>query len=668
MSDIGTIIDKCRPLTTDDNEKDMDHWILERRCSRSDGYYSSSIKTGKLHFVSYQNGSLESWISPRRRIGLWNFDRQHISGLDIMFNGRSEKETFVKYVRGYAYIYRQFEDFERLDFIPNGKSIFEIELRSSFPGNFKIEIQVLHETAWPESEIGKTYEVKSGSNLMEIGSNLAKTIVSWKSNGNVKATFKDNKIKLLSQASSKLSIYISCDGSLPEDGDLESSIEYNESINKISHLVTPSFKINKLFRWAKHDLLELFTPTPIGNGFYAGIPQFSWFFGRDGEWMSMAAIECGMFELAQDHLDLLFTYSKNGRIPHEIPLSNSGHIDGHNFFIENTPISTQYMSIDSSPLWIICEYMLSEWTGKSIDQSNIQKVVDFCMSCDRDHDGLLENRFSEQLIGWPESWAKERNGICIEVNAWWLEALRVHNFKQNAGDQEFKLLLNSYKEKFYKKVKDQIVVLDSINENEKREIKGAMQIVPAIYFNGDVFADSLSWLYEPDIVTEWGVRSVSDKDGFYDGGYHTGTVWPLMTGWMALALYKNFKNKEAYEMVETFTKLAFSSLEPGRINETYNPEFLNAEGQFFQGWSSSLFIQSIIEGMLGFANIPSDEALSANITSRIPQNWDEVKLINFPFRGKIFNITFRSGGAIEIDEISESTIGEPHFLKKTGVK
>ena len=646
-------MDICRTLKIGDNERDMDHWIVERDTSRSEGFYSSVIKNGPVHFVCGQNGSIESWISPRRRVGLWNFDTQHLSGLDIKVNGKSEKQTFLKYVRGFAYIYRQYEDFERLDFIASKKAILEMELRSEKLVNFEINIQILHETAWPQSNFGKDYRVKVNERYIRISSSIASTTINYKSNGNTKIAIDNQKITISSDSASFLDIYVSCDDSLPEENDLENSIKYNEKTNTISNLVTPSFRINKLFRWAKHDLLELFTPTPIGNGFYAGIPQFSWFFGRDGEWMSMAAIECGLGDLAQNHLDMLYSFSKGGRIPHEIPLSNGGHIKGDNYKIGDSPVSTQFMSIDSSPLWIICMYMLSGWTGKKSDEKTISDVMNFCKSCDRDQDGLIENRFSEGLIGWPESWAQTRDGICVDVNAWWLEAIRVFDQMNGEGNKRFESALKIYKDLFYKFTEKGITIIDSTNDGKMRDIKGAMQIVPAMYFSGSIFSEGLKWLYQPDLVTEWGVRSVSNRDRFYDVGYHTGTIWPLMTGWMVLALYNNSMYTEGFDMIETFTRLAFSSLDPGRINETYNPEFLYAEGQFFQGWSSSLFIQSIMEGLLGFERVPTDDDPSEMMNPHLPESWDEVKLLNFPFRNKVFNITVRKGNRKEASDISK---------------
>lgn len=638
MIDINDIMSECRILETKHNESDMDHWIVERKSSHSDGYYRSVIKNGITHFISYQNGSIESGKSTRRRIGLWSFDRQHLSGLDIKVNGKSEKDTFVKYVRSFGYVYRQYSEFERLDFISSKKAILEIELRSEKKSTFEIDLQLLHDLAWPQNKSKNNYSIEIREQFIEIVSGTASTYIYYESNGKVDARANLSTINIKSESSTKIGIYISCDKSKPDSSDLQESITSYEWVNSISNLSTPSFRINKLFKWAKHDLLELFTPTQIGSGFYAGMPEFSWFFGRDGEWMSMAAIECGMDKMAESHLDLLYSFSRNGQIPHEISLSNGGIMAENNYVYQESLLSTQYMSIDSSPLWVICQYMLSARTGRKIDMSRIEKVMKFCKSCDRDNDGLLENRFSEGLIGWPESWASKRDGICVDINALWLEALKLFTQDTIKGRKEFEDLLEIYKSIFYQMKDDNVVVFDSIYNGKKREIKGATEIVPAVFFKGPLFSESLKWLYKPDMVTDWGVRSVSNEDSMYDGGYHTGTIWPLMSGWLALALYNNSMSEEGFHIIESFARLAFSSLDPGRINETYNPEFLYGEGQFFQGWSSSLFIQSVLEGIIGLSRYPGNGDLSENLRPHLPKGWNEIKLVDFPFRGSVFDI------------------------------
>ncbi len=649
MEGIDRVFDDCLLLSNDHNDQDMYHWINERKFSHSDGKYLSALKTDSVHFVCYQNGSLYSQASPRVRLGLWDFETQHISSLSIEFNGVSDEFSFNKYVRGLGYIYRQYSNFERIDYIARGKSMLGLHLRSVDVGTFKITINILHEKAWPEKVKACKYETTKDARSVTVQSELTTTKIIVEGTETCAINVNKTQVTLTSTSSSIISVYVSCDGSEPNNFDFKSALTFHRSVEDYCILKTPSFKINKLFLWAKHDLLELFTPTPIGSGFYAGIPQFSWFFGRDGEWMSMAAIECGLDDLAKKQLELLYSFSKGGRIPHEIPLSNHGNIGSKNYQIGSVPVNTQFMSIDSSPLWIITEYQLSAWTGTKPSYDRVEKVLQFCLSCDKDGDGLLENRFSEGLIGWPETWAEKRDGICIDVNAWWLEAMRLcrKNFYQVSAIE--KKAIKSYTDIFFS-AQENTFPPDSVLSNERREIKGAMQIVPAIYSSSETMKTMLDQLSGEDVIVPWGVRSVSSLDDFYDGGYHTGTVWPLMTGWMTLAMYNNGMKDRAFKLLESFTDLAFSSLDPGRINETYNPDFLVGQGQFFQGWSSSLFIQSVLEGLLGFQRIPDSSSIRECVHPRTPAGWGPIIIKKMKFKGGLYDLKVEGENLTELSD------------------
>ena len=649
MDQESLILSTCRGLCDSDNERNPDHWVLERGKHGFSGMYISALKTGTTHFISCQNGDINSGISPRNRVGLWHFDTQHISYLGVKFNDESAENTFKKYVRGLGYTYRSFKGYERLDYIPPEKGLLVFDLFAKDRGTFDIQVKASHEKSWPQVLVAKSYETSVSNREIKVNSEIASTVIHVDCDGDISIRVNGPYVDIRSENTKNMRISFSCDGSSPDNTDIKNSIEYHNSVKRFCEVETPDERFNKLFLWAKHDILELYTKTPIGNGFYAGIPKFSWFFGRDGEWISNAAIECGMDELAKDQLDLLYRFSKNGRIPHEIPLSNDGVIKSLNFKVGGSPINTQFMSIDSSPLWIILQFQLSTWTGIKPEMEKITKVYNFCKSCDRDNDGLIENRFTEGLIGWPESWAKNRDGICIEVNAWWLEAWRLYTSAIGKGKSEYDEALKTFTNMFYTHNGEIVTPPDSIDGDIRRMVKGAMQIVPGMYLNDSVIRKSLEWLSRDDMATAWGVRSLSIEDPAYDGNYHTGTIWPLMSGWMAISLYNNRMPERGFNMLMTFIRQAFYSLDPGRINETYHPEFMYPTGQFFQGWSSSIFIQAFLEGLLGIPRIPQGDNILTEINQNLPSTWNVVRIRRFKFRGKTLDL-----------EITKSQVREIH--------
>ena len=635
---IEELIAKCRTLTEEDNWRVQNHWIVEGKKGGIGGNYLSVIKGLKSHFVLNQNGNIVSGSSSRRRVGLWDQGVRHVSSLKVISGGKDTRSIFLKYVRSFGYVYRRYEGLERIDYIPPSRGAYVIYLHSENELSVDFSIDILHELSWPVSEKAGTYRETTGENSCEIKSEIASTRITVDSPGKAEFRVNGRNVNVRISGCKSAFLHISCDGSSPVADELEKTLEYHTSINAYSILETPSFEMNKLFQWAKHDLLELFTDTPEGSGWYAGMPKFSWFFGRDGEWMSFAASECGMDDLSRKHLDMLYTHSRNGRIPHEIPIIDKNSIPNYTYVLDKTPVNTRFMSIDSSPLWVMAALQLSRWTGEKVDMTALEKVMSFISTCDRDGDGLIENRFREGLIGWPESWAENRDGICIDVNGWWLEAQRLYAEYTGKEPVNYQKGVKRFNSLFLEHIEGGIRAYDSVLDGTKKEIKSSMLIIPAMYSSTPDIKLLLRSLDREDMVTPWGVRSVSTEDPMYDSGYHTGMIWPLMTGWMALALFRNGMGESAFKSLSTFPLLAFSSPDPGRINETYNSEYLNPQGQFFQGWSSSLFIQGVMEGLFGIPFMPNSDSLREVMKPYMPAGWNNFKMKRLKYRGIVYDI------------------------------
>ena len=439
---IDSLFERCRKLSLVDNESQQDFWITGPGRDPNFSRSLCALKGKRAHVIIRQDGTFSSGSSPRSRTGLWHKETRHLSSIDLSLTGRNESLKLRKYVRALGYIYRSYDsDIERIDYIPPEKGLYAIVLRAEKSISISMKLEVFHEVTWPAQTKGSKYSnTRNGTNLT-VKSDIATTAIHAECDGKTDMTVSGNIVTVKLEGMSTAVVYVSCDGSALETDDLDNSINYHEHVKKKSALITPSPKFNKLFLWAKHDLLELYSESDNGSGFFAGMPVFSWFFGRDGEWMSMAATECGLHELSAKHLELLKEHSKDGRIPHEIPLFNGELSEKYKFALNKTLVNTRFMSIDSSPLWILARIQLAAWTGNSEYLQGIEEVMGFTASCDRNKDGLIDNDFSRGLIGWPESWAEVRDGTCVEVNAWWLQALRLYgNIQSEARDQYLKSL------------------------------------------------------------------------------------------------------------------------------------------------------------------------------------------------------------------------------------
>lgn len=620
--------EECRSLSSADNHKRMDAWIVERH-NLGGGTGLSLLKGKKAHLICLQYGDIAFSRSNRYRTGFWIGGRKHIASLEMRINGKSAYPLFSKYVRRLPYIYRSFGSVERVDLIPYDRPMIVMFLNISGHENVQIRIRPLHMTMWPSSDSSSNYAFERRDDGMAIISPLAATRIKVDCPA-FETGVEDGSAVINIQASDRATIVISDDEIPDKYFDIGGHESFHNWITNNCILDTPSFDFNKSFLWAKHDLLEFYSETECGNGFYAGFPEFSWFFGRDGEWMSMAAAECSLESMAEEHLNMLENNSRKGRIPHEIPIVDFSSSNDN--IVQN--FTTGFSSIDSSPLWAIAWERLSLWSNRRISRRKLEKVLRFSASCDADGDGLIENRFDQGLIGWPESWAAARNGACVDTNAWWIASLKA--FSRLTGDdlRSYDKASRCYRRRFLKSGE----FIDSFDGNSPRRIKNAMLAVPGMYLRGRAIRDILISLGLPDSMTPWGLRSMSSFESMYDMGYHTGYVWPLLTGWYAIACYNNGLRNIGFSALSTFPFLSFSSSDPGRIGEVYHPESMQEMGQFAQGWSSSIFIQAVVEGLFGIRAERHNGRITLSASPHKPPEWDSMSLSRVKFRGNYYDI------------------------------
>ncbi len=635
--------DACRKLAESDNRKRMDVWIVSHRAGSAGTNNLSLVKGKKTHMIVLQNGSIYTAPSGRYRTGFWEGGMQHFASISMYIDGKPSDALFRKYVRKLHCTYRDYGDAERLDFIQYDASPLCLAVRSGGLHEVTFKIQPSHYKMWPDEEAATGYTFISEGESHIIQSSFAST--RYIARGEAARVEYDGRLLTVTFPNCREATLIVCPGSSGEtDLDFERHIGFHEKAAETCVLTTPDFAFNKAFLWAKHDILEFYSESEFGNGFYAGFPEFSWFFGRDGEWMSLAAAECGLASLASEHLKTLYLASRNGRIPHELPLTDKNRSNAI-YRVGKNDVPTMYMSIDSTPLWIISQVNLSRWTGVPPPVEEISQAVEFCRSCDTDGDGLIENRFSDGLIGWPESWADRRDGACIDINSWWLESLREYSALTGNGKELLEKCKLNFDRKFFRDNGDGFSVVDSVHEGKPRFIKSAMEIVPAIYAQGPRYSELVRMMGGEDMVVGWGLRSMSSTDPMYDRGYHTGQVWPLMTGWFVLAAYNNDMPEHGFRELSTFPMLSFYSPDPGRINEVYSSECITPTGQFAQGWSSSLYVQCIIEGLFGLKpdGRPGKEGLSGCRPS-LPKGWKAMALRNVEYHGDHFDIKVTQDG------------------------
>ena len=118
----------------------------------------------------------------------------------------------------------------------------------------------------------------------------------------------------------------------------------------------------------------------------------------------------------------------------------------------------------------------------------------------------------------------------------------------------------------------------------------------------------------------WGVRMLPVTDPqFSPAGRETGTVWPLFTGWAALAEYRAGLGAAGFLHLKTNADLAFSR-QKGAFDEALHAlEERAVEGCPDRACSAAMVVLPLVEGLLGVD--PDAAAGRITVAPQLPESW-----------------------------------------------
>jgi hypothetical protein len=135
------------------------------------------------------------------------------------------------------------------------------------------------------------------------------------------------------------------------------------------------------------------------------------------------------------------------------------------------------------------------------------------------------------------------------------------------------------------------------------------------------------------LATDWGLRDVSTDEKIYDGmSYHQGSVWPLFTGWAALAEYRGGQPLAGYQMLmENANLTRFEDL--GADTELLSGDFYVPFGRStsHQLWSSAMVITPTLRGLFGISI--DAQAKTITVNPHLPGTWDYAAVHNLNLQG-----------------------------------
>ncbi len=375
--------------------------------------------------------------------------------------------------------------------------------------------------------------------------------------------------------------------------------------------------VDRMARWAELNLDDALVCNPdLGCGPVAGYaaagaggyrPGFAWFFGGDAAINSLALSSAGAFDLARRYLEFFARYQRaDGKITHEISQS-AGRLPWF------TDYPYAYYHGDTTPYWILA---IGELFRASADTGfvrrlwpNVEKAYRWCVST-VGAEGLMQN----SLAG---AGAIEVGDLGVGVKSdvylagVWVEALeRLGDMAAALGDtalagdagRRFAAARRSLQDRFWipraGRFAFAILEGDSLNDN--------LTVWPATAMSWHLFDEErgqamAASLARATISTDWGGRALASESPLYDPlHYNNGTVWPFVTGFLALAEYR-YHNPYAGRAQLDAVGRTFYLWGLGRNPEvfsgsTFEPLETAVPQQFF---ATSMYLTPLLRGALG---------------------------------------------------------------------
>lgn len=429
---------------------------------------------------------------------------------------------------------------------------------------------------------------------------------------------------------------------------------------------TPDPTLDRALQWAELSIEEsqatvpAHDNTPAETGLVAGWypafdsarPGFGWFFGRDTLW-SMDAIDLyGDPSLARRAFTFLLHRQRvDGKMPHEFS-QTAASLTGDMAWNQ---LPYEYAAADSNPLFLLAlqdyvratndiAFLRSNWTA-------IQSAYTFERTHDSDGDGVYDN---SQGTGWVEGWPPKMPHQELYLAALDRDATRA--FAQLAlWTQHPDLAAQASAVATHL---DQAVAayklptsLYAFSKNADGTYDPTETVYPAVAF----------WLH-PDglpapkptldawsshhFATDWGTRSLADTDPLYDPiSYHQGSVWPLFTGWNAMAQYRAERPLAGSIALHQNLNLTWAQ-DPGAVTEVLSGRFYEPLGRSstHQLWSSAMALTPTLRELFGVE--PDAPQNTLYLHPHLPPTWPEATLQNVQIGPNLYTLTYRRAGPV----------------------
>lgn len=420
----------------------------------------------------------------------------------------------------------------------------------------------------------------------------------------------------------------------PFAAESEQALHFQNLFVSRTVIKSPDRDFNDGYRWALTSTDRfLVTTRSLGTSLMAGFgttergwdggqkvsgrPGYAWYFGRDACWTAFAMLAYGDHESVRSVLKFLGDHQDlNGKILHE--LTTSGHV--------------HYDAADSTPLYAILFGRYLRATGDlefaRTEFQRLLKAMQFCRSTDTDGDGLIEN--TNVGHGWVEGGKLFPVHVELYLAACWASALdeaayvagRIgQNRLKREWEAEIPAIRKAINERFWNEESGffNFALRPDGSFNTERTILPAVAVLLG-WTDPEKAEKCLEQYASSDFTADWGVRIMGKSNPSYNPrGYHSGSVWPLFTGWTALAEFAGERYVQGFAHVLS-TMMVARHWAAGYVEEVLNGDVFQQGGVCsHQAWSESMVLQPLLEGMLGLRFEAAGKTVS--LKPYLPPHW-----------------------------------------------
>jgi hypothetical protein len=384
-------------------------------------------------------------------------------------------------------------------------------------------------------------------------------------------------------------------------------------------------ELTAAYRSARLALRRLYTAPGDGlAGLVAGYPWYSAIWSRDLAVMLPAVLWLGDFDWASRSLTTLFRFQSRSAVavlggePGELPMQVSpGPI-----FLYGTSDSTLRFPpvIDQLLRHSGDRGTAATWSGP------VRRIVEWARARTDSSTGLLRHGGEAEAIAATTSqlarvhygidspdttiWdSADRRDHAIDVQVLWWQALdaveRMGRLSPANGQSgpSLKALADRLAASIRTRYTwpEERYLYDSLRRGHPvpQLRPNALRAVSAGLLAPDVAAAAVARAGEPDLHTEWGLRTLSSRDPSYDPqAYHAGQVWTIATAWAADAAFAVGDVAAGLGLLRTIA--GRYAAEGGWANECYRGDRAEAwDSCFVLGFSIAPFLTLLFERLWG---------------------------------------------------------------------